>query len=251
MTTKEYNMNNLKKKICPQCGRVFYIKQGRGEKYCPKHRKQLEVYGKFLDDNPRCKYDPNEYTIKGNIVEVQTYTKDNLPKDKFTISLEDIDLILKYKWASKEKTNGTYIVNDKLGYIHNVIMPPKNSVTVDHIDRNPLNNTRENLRYANSSEQNFNQKKKNTAFDIKGIETRNNKFHAYIKLTKKRFFSPYYPKYEQAVFARYLLEQLSPYKMVNGNMSQYINRLTEEEKKEVIQWFKNRFKDRINTKPAA
>lgn len=34
-------------------------------------------------------------------------------------------------------------------------------------------------------------------------------------------------------------------------MSQYINRLTEEEKKEVIQWFRNRFKDRINTKPAA
>lgn len=237
--------NKLKKKICPQCGRVFYVKSNRGEKYCPKHRKQLEIYGKFLDSNPRCKYDPNEYTIKGNIVEVQTYTKDNLPKDIFTISLEDIDLILKYKWASKEKSNGTYIVNDKLGYIHNVIMPPKNGVTVDHIDRNPLNNTRENLRYATGKEQNFNQKKKDTRFDIKGIQSRNNKYMAFIKLEKRRYLSPYYPKYEQAVFARYLLEQLSPYKMVNGNMTQYIEKLTQEEKENIIKWFRNRFKDRV------
>lgn len=240
-------MNNtvLKKKICPQCGRVFYVKPNRGEKYCPKHRKQLECYGKFLDNNPRCKYDPNEYTIKGNVVEVQTYTKDNLPKDIFTISIEDINLIIDYKWASKEKTNGTYIVNDKLGYIHNVIMPPQKGVTVDHIDRNPLNNTRENLRYATGKEQNFNQKKKETSFDIKGIQTRNNKYLAYIKLERKRYLSPYYPKYEQAVFARYLLEQLSPYKMVNGNMTQYIEKLSTTEKESIVQWFRNRFKDRV------
>lgn len=240
-------MNNktLKKKICPQCGRVFYVKPNRGEKYCPKHRKQLECYGKFLDNNPRCKYDPNEYTIKGNIVEVQTYTKDNLPKDIFTISIEDINLVIDYKWTSKEKTNGVYIVNDKLGYIHNVIMSPQKGVTVDHIDRNPLNNTRENLRYATGKEQNFNQKKKESSFDIKGIQSRNNKYLAYIKLERKRYLSPYYPKYEQAVFARYLLEQLSPYKMVNGNMMRYIETLNTEEKENIIQWFKNRFKDRV------
>lgn len=237
--------SNLIQKICPQCGRVFHVKQGRGEKYCPKHRKQKEVYGKFLDSNPRCKYDPNEYTIQGDIVEVQTYTKDNLPYVKFRISLEDINLIINYKWAAKQKSNGIYIVNDKLGYIHNTIMPHRNGFTVDHIDRNPLNNTRENLRYATGKEQTFNQKKKETTFDIKGIQTRNNKYLAYIKLSSKRYLSPYYPKYEQAVYARYLLEQLSPYKMINGNMSQYISILSEEEKLQVRKWFTNRFKDRV------
>lgn len=237
--------SNLVKKICPQCGRVFYVKKGRGEKYCPKHGKQREIYGNFLDSNPRCQSDPNEYTIQGNIVEVQTYTKDSLPYVKFTISLEDIHLIIDYKWAAKQKSNGIYIVNSKLGYIHNVIMPHKNGFTVDHIDRNPLNNTRENLRYATGKEQNFNQKKKDTTFDIKGIQTRNNKYLAYIKLSTKRYLSPYYPKYEQAVYARYLLEQLSPYKMVNGNMSQYISKLSEEERSPIKKWFTNRFKDRV------
>ena len=237
--------SNLVKKICPQCGRVFYVKKGRGEKYCPKHRKQKELYGRFLDSNPRCKYDPNEYTIQGNIVEVQTYTKDDLPYVKFTISLEDINLIINYKWSARQKSNGIYIVNDKLGYIHNVIMPHRNGFTVDHIDRNPLNNTRENLRYATNKEQTFNQKKKDATFDIKGIQERNNKYLAYIKLSNKRYLSPYYPKYEQAVYARYLLEQLSPYKIVNGNMSQYISKLSEEEKNLVKKWFTNRFKNRV------
>lgn len=237
--------NSVIKKICPQCGRVFYIKKGRGEKYCHKHSKQKTIYGKFLDSNPRCESDPNEYIIKGNIVEVQTYTKDSLPFVKFTISLEDINLIINYKWAAKQKSNGIYIVNNKLGYIHNIIMPHKNGFTVDHIDRNTLNNTRENLRYATGKEQNFNQKKRETTFDIKGIQTRNNKYLAYIKLNSKRYLSPYYPKYEQAVYARYLLEQLSPYKMVNGNMSQYISKLSEVEKSIVKKWFINRFKGRV------
>lgn len=239
--------NNLKKKICPQCGRVFYVKKGRGEKYCQKHSKQKTKYGKFLDNNPRCQTDPNEYIIKGDIVEVNTYDKLGFIKDTFTISLEDIDLIIKYKWASKEKSNGTYIVNFDLGYIHNIILPAKKGYTVDHIDRNPLNNTRDNLRYATGKEQNFNQKKKkNTKFDIKGIDIHNNNlYYAYIKLSNKRYISYGFKTYEEAVFARYLLEQLSPYKIVNGNMSKYIETVTEDQKLPIIKWFKNRFKDRV------
>ena len=239
----------LKKKICPQCGRVFYQKRNRGEKYCPKHSKQLYAYGKFMDSNPRTERDPNEYIIEGEIVRVFTYDKFGNIKDTFLISLEDIDLIIKYKWASKEKSNGVYIVNEKLGYLHNCILPKKKGVSIDHINRNTLDNTRANLRYATSTEQVYNQKKKDTTFDVKGIMYRPsiNKYYAYFKTgnPSKRYMSYGLETYEEAVFARYLLEQLSDTLIVNPNISRYLPLVTEEQKKPIIAWFTNRFKNRV------
>lgn len=237
-----------KRILCKQCGRLT---KNEGHGLCKKHYNQLKKYGKCLDSNSRNKYDPNEYEIKGNVVEVQTYDRLGNPTYKFSISLEDVNLIIQYRWAAKEKSNGVYIVNDKLGYIHNIIMPHKKGYTVDHIDRNPLNNTRENLRYATASEQTYNQKKKeNTYCGIKGIYPRINKqgktvYYAYMKVEKKRYISYGFSSYEKAVYARYLLEQLSPYLMVNGNMSQYIQTLSEKDKAEVLCWFKNRFNNRV------
>lgn len=234
------------KKICPQCGRVFMISKGRGEKYCSKHRHQLTNYGHFLDSNPRSKNDPNEYTVKGNVTEVCTYDKAGNPKYTFMIDTEDIMTVLKYKWAYREKENGVYIVNDSVGYLHNLLLPHGKGITVDHIDRNPLNNCKGNLRYATQNQQNYNQKKKDSKFDIKGIYTTNTgRFIGYMNLHSKRYLSPAYPYYEQAVYARYLLEQLSDDILVNGNMSQYIRRLSEEQKQPILKWFRNRFKDRV------
>lgn len=237
----------IKKKICPQCGRVFYQKSNRGEKYCPKHSKQFSKYGKFMDSNPRTQLDPNEYIIHGEKVEVFTYDKFGNVKDSFWISLEDIDLIIKYKWASKEKSNGTYIVNEKLGYLHHCILPKIKGTTVDHINRNTLDNTRTNLRYATQNEQNLNQKKKESKFDVKGIYKYRNKYYAYFKpdTENKRYVSYGFDSYEEAVFARYLLEQLSNKLIINPNITKYISCLSEEKKIPIIKWFTNRFKDRV------
>lgn len=210
-------------------------------------------YGKCLDSNQRCKGDPNEYEIKGNIVEVQTYDRLGNPTYKFTISIEDINLITNYVWTSKEKKQGVYIVNDKLGYLHHQILPVRTGITVDHIDRNSLNNTRDNLRYASQTLQNFNQRKKDTRFDVKGIDyhPKKNKgkglYYAHIKISTKRFISYGMETYEEAVYARSLMEQLAPYKSVNENISQYLDKVSEESKKKILDWFINRFKNRVST----
>ena len=237
-----------KKIICKQCGKIT---KNEGHGLCAKHYKQFVKYGKCLDSNQRTKYDPNEFEIIKDIVEVQTYDHLGNPKYKFTISIEDLELITKYKWAYKEKSNGVYIVNDKLGYLHHQIFPVRPGITVDHIDRNPLNNTRANLRYASMSLQTFNQKKKEGKYDVKGIDFHPNKnngnglYYAYIKIGNKRYISYGMHTYEKAVYTRYLMEQLSPYKSINENVSKYIDKVSEEDKKEVLKWFKNRFKNRV------
>jgi hypothetical protein len=230
---------------------MWKITKNEGYNLCRKHYKQFVKYGKCLDSNQRTINDPNEFEIIGNIVEVQTYDKLGNPKYIFTISIEDLELVVKYKWAYKEKINGVYIVNDKLGYLHHQILPVRPGITVDHIDRNPLNNIRSNLRYANQTLQTFNQKKKNSKFDVKGIDFHPSKsngkglYYAYIKIGNKRYISYGMQTYSKAVYARYLMEQLSKYKPINENISKYIDEVSEEDKQEVLKWFKNRFKNRV------
>ena len=243
---KKYNKN----KVCLQCGKVFF---GTGN-YCGKHRAQKEIYGKFLDSNPRSKQDPNEILIKDDYAILYTYDNDCNIAYEFKISKEDVEIASKFKWThtSPQKGKpGPYMSNKKTGLYHRFIMGAQKGEQVDHINRDTLDNRRENLRIADQNLQNHNQaKQKNTRFDIKGIDkhkdpNRAKRYMARFNDKGKRYMSPWYETYEEAVFARYLLEQLSENKVFNGNMSQHIKTLPFGKKREIIRWFRNRFKDRV------
>ena len=70
---------------------------------------------------------------------------------------------------------------------------PEDKAVVDHIDRNKLNNSLENLRWATSTENNRNRKKaENTSSIYKGVSKINtasvaavNKWKAYLRVNKK------------------------------------------------------------------
>lgn len=71
------------------------------------------------------------------------------------ISLEDVDKVQQYKWCL---TSVGYAYNSHSGLLlHRYIMDAGDGYDVDHMNHNPLDNTRENLRVATRSENRANQ----------------------------------------------------------------------------------------------
>ena len=89
----------------------------------------------------------------------------------FVCDFDDYEKIKKFKWAFGNNgyvSTRYYIGNRNMSnlYLHNLIMDQleittiKKGKTVDHINRIPLDNRKENLHLINQSEQNLNQNKK-------------------------------------------------------------------------------------------
>lgn len=93
----------------------------------------------------------------------------------FLFDFGDLELVTKLKkedgnvrnitWHFKKETNLKYrlgyyvrtqLNGDKKIYLHQHILKNSNDLTIDHIDRNPLNNRRYNLRHATKSQQSSN-----------------------------------------------------------------------------------------------
>lgn len=87
--------------------------------------------------------------------------KIELTKGKYTlIDSNDFDLVSKYKWycSSMGYATRTQLVNGKRKEIllHRFLIGMDNKNEVDHINRNPLDNRRKNLRFCTRSENNHN-----------------------------------------------------------------------------------------------
>lgn len=240
---------NLKgtKKVCPVCNKVhtFINKEG----YCEKHYYQKLRYGKFLDNSPRSIYDPNEYRIEGDITYISVYDKRGvkLPYEVI-IDSKNIPNILKYKVYTREWDGNMYAVcnisRNKKIKVHQIICPTFS--TVDHINGNTLDNREENLRPANMTIQNLN--KITTKGIQKQVYTYKNKnivtgYAATLGYNRKRYISKYYKTEEEAMYYRYLLLQLLPFK-TNYDTS-FIEKLSKEQKETINKDFENRFKNRV------
>lgn len=96
---------------------------------------------------------------------------------------QDLELINQYKWCAhfKPKKNGgiytaVHSSKSKTILMHRLIMNAKEKTIVDHIDRNPLNNQRSNLRFANNISNAGNQGlRSNNTSGYKGVTWSKNK----------------------------------------------------------------------------
>ena len=127
--------------------------------------------------------------------------KIKLSQDKITlVDDEDYEWLSQYNWhlytRKKSETiyaNTNIYINNKrtTKKLHNLLINPSKGFEVDHIDRDGLNNQKENLRIVTRSQNCINRSKfRNTTSKFKGVTWHkdNKKWLAQIRLNKKKYY---------------------------------------------------------------
>lgn len=168
--------------------------------YCSKHYTQMRRHNKILK---RTRKDENVYLIYENYAEIIFYDNKNNEKARVKISLEDIERCKEIRWV----LNGNnYVQSSKTKVLlHRFILNCPENQEVDHIDRDILNNTRDNLRIVTSSNNKMNQDIRcdNTS-GVRGVswDKASNRWVAYINLKGKRVEREYFLTKEEAIKSR-------------------------------------------------
>lgn len=230
----------MKEKYCEVCGRKYI--GSHSSHYCGKHLYQLKKYGKILDNNPRNKFDKNEFRFIGNdIVEFDTYKPVTYNVDKtFIIDAEDYPKVSRYKWNTYKDNYASTGYNSTL--LHRLIINAKPGQQVDHINLNTFDNRKCNLRIADNS-LNVSNRRPYNKYGIKGIEYHEHihKYSAYFRVDGKQYHSPCYKTKEEAAFARFILEQMFRKDYLTQFSTDLINTLNEDQKRFIIKSIENKF----------
>lgn len=201
---------------CDICGRECFkkIRMG-GYTLCSKHMHQLHKYGKFLDNIQRTNNDLNDYEIKGDLVYFNLYNQKNEKVGQFFIDLDDIEKVKYKKWrlSHNHVVTGQPAKGEQRDLAHIVLsIDVRNTkIVVDHIDGNPFNNTKANLRTCTQSENSLNKSfiGNNTSGFI-GVSYRKDRgtYDPEIRKGYVRCHLGNTKSFEDAVYKRYYAEQL-------------------------------------------
>jgi len=118
--------------------------------------------------------------IDGDSAFVPVYYRGNILQ--IEISSQDAEEVGKFLWSL---TGDKYVHSVKGGYLHRLILKPQPREQTDHIDGNPKNNKRENLRIVTNQQ---NQMARHVAVGItgyKGVSKHGKGYRATIKLNGK------------------------------------------------------------------
>ena len=171
-----------------------------GKGYCEKHYTQIRRYGKIK----RSSYESNEIIECDDCAELCLYNKQGEEIARAIIDLEYIEVISQYKWHLRD--NGYVSTSDNI-YLHRLILNCDSDMVCDHINRNKLDNRRENLRICTQQENIWNQGvQKNNTSGYTGVYKRNNKWCARINVNGKQINLGTFITFEEAKQARMLAE---------------------------------------------
>jgi hypothetical protein len=119
---------------------------------------------------------------------------------------QDCERVNQYRWylgvngyVHSLKKQDNKIVHRQ--YLHRFIMEPSKAQFVDHINHNPLDNKRSNLRVCSMRQNNTNVRAKNKHGRFKGVEPKGSRWHARITINRKTVHLGTYDTPKEAALA--------------------------------------------------
>ena len=135
-----------KDRVCDICGSKHHVIYHEGKYYCLRHYSQIKNLGGLKE---KTVFDRNDYIIDGDIAYIILRNDKHEETGKAIVDTEDLERVIQYKWRL-----GTwnYAENKEVGLMQRFILNEYNPQNIpDHINRNTLDNRKENLRIADKS----------------------------------------------------------------------------------------------------
>lgn len=162
-----------------------------------------ERYSEIMMQNAR--KSPNEWFEKDGYVYFKLTNC-----DEYGICDKDVwEKAKQYRWICGEKNYIMARINVRNVRFHHFVISRKEKFVVDHINRNPFDNRRSNLRFATAHANSINRKvSRNNKSGAMGVFLcKNGKYRAYITCNGKRISLGYYTSLEDAKKARLEAEE--------------------------------------------
>ena len=177
---KGYRSSNGHKYItwtceCLSCGTIkdvlqAALKRGQAKSCGCKHVEALRKYNEW------------EFSQDGHVV-VTLHNTGN----KMLCDYEDWEKLKQYCWSENNRGYAEARVNGKTAMFHAVIIGCEKPFVRDHINRNKLDNRRENLRVVTIAENNRNKEKSTSALPVGIVQWKNNgRYSARIYVNRRR-----------------------------------------------------------------
>lgn len=192
-------MRKIPDELKPPCCICGKPKAGsiEGKFYCNKHWQSMYRYGTpYGKQRERT----NSYVCKGDVLYITTAKGEVILADS-----SDLEELSKHSWCISKTGYPVARVNGKVMKLHRYLLKlddPKK--VVDHINHNPLDNRRSNMRVCTSQE---NSRNKGGGHPIHGIRLmKSGKYQVRIMFQRKEYRIGYFTNLEDAIKARFEAE---------------------------------------------
>lgn len=182
----------MKKCIVPWCSGV---QNASGKGYCRKHYDQIRQNGCI--DNIRGINDPSEIVTVDNHAEIIIADRSGIEICRAIIDIDDIHIVEAYRWTQNNNGYIRTFEHTHPIYLHRMLLGFPEGYDVDHINRNKLDNRRENLRAVTHV---YNCSNRGKTGSVRKITNRNlsKPFLATLIQNGKRVLCKYYRTEEEA-----------------------------------------------------